>query len=70
MSKKAVRDSKAGTLAPTAKESRASSENHHKQMQVSQGNVGLVVASLLNAMNNNLAEIKTLLEKAEKKLDG
>lgn len=67
MTKKAVRNSKAGTL-PARQE--AKPEDNHKKMQVSQGNVGLVTTSLLNAQNNNLAAILEILERLEQKLNG
>jgi hypothetical protein len=66
---KAVRDSKAGTLAP--KESRtAEPSNNANKVEVTQGNVGMVTCSLLNALNNNMAAVRQILERLEKKLDG
>lgn len=67
---KAVRDSKAGTLAPTAESRTAKPTDNHKKMEVIQGNVGYVTTTLLNAMNNNLAAMRLIMEKMEKKLDG
>ena len=70
MSKKAVRDSKAGRLAPAQESRTAVPSNNSQKIEVVQGNVGLVTTSLLNAINNNLAAIRTLLENTAQKPNG
>ena len=67
---KAVRDMKAGKLGPAPESRTATPADNHKKMEVNQGNVGLVLASLLNAANNNLAAIREIMERVDKKLDG
>jgi len=67
---KAVRDSKAGTLAPVTESRTDKPTNNRNKIEVVQGNVGLVTTSLLNAINNNLAGIREIMERLEKKADG